>query len=219
MRNQAQETLNAVFPALKNLPAGFQQELAIAPVLNLPAGTVLFEDGGPCRAFPLLLSGTVRVAKTSPEGREMVLYRIQPGQLCLLTSGCLLGKALYPARGTAETGVTFVAVGADLFHRLLAAQDGFRNMVFGLFSDRVADLMQLVEEVAFRHLDQRLAALLANRAPQVKGSHQMLADELGSVRVVVSRLLRDFEDRGWVSLRRELIQVRDSDALRRFSEN
>ncbi len=219
IRAETEQPLAAAFPVVRELPEGVRQELARAQTVTAPAGTVLFEDGGPCRAFPLLLAGTVRVSKASPEGRELLLYRIQPGQFCLLTTSCLLGKSQYPARGIAETDATLVAASPDLFHRMMDSHTGFRAMVFALFAERLAEMMQLVEEVAFRQLDSRLALLLANRTPLVLGSHQMLADELGSVRVVVSRLLRDFEDRGWVALGRERIEVRDADALRRFSES
>jgi CRP/FNR family transcriptional regulator len=218
-RMPTERALSGAFPAVTDLPVALRQELALAQVLRAPAGTVLFEEGGPCRTFPLLLAGTVRVAKASPEGRELVLYRIQPGQFCLLTTSCLLGNSQYPARGVAETDATLVAVSPDLFHRMLASHTGFRASVFGLFAERLSEMMQLVEEVAFRQLDCRLASLLANRAPQVLGSHQMLADELGSVRVVVSRLLREFEERGWVTLGREHIVVEDAYALRRFGES
>lgn len=212
------EALYEVFPALAGLPESLRADLDRAPVLTVSAGAVLFEDGGPCRAFPLLIAGRVRVAKASTDGREIVLYRISPGQMCLLTSSCLLGEALYPARGITETAARLVAVGPELFHRMLSGDSGFRAKVFGLFAERMAELMGLVEEVAFGRLDHRLAALLAGRAPEVRETHQMLADELGSVRVVVSRMLREFEERGWVSLGRERIVVRDAAALKRLSE-
>ncbi len=212
------QALYEVFPALAGLSETLRADLERAPVLTVPAGTVLFEDGGPCRAFPLLIAGRVRVAKASADGREIVLYRISPGQICLLTSSCLLGEALYPARGMTETATRLVAVGPELFHRMLSGDAAFRVMVFGLFAERMAELMSLVEEVAFGRLDRRLAALLAGRAPEVRETHQMLADELGSVRVVVSRMLREFEERGWVSLGRERILVRDAEALKRLSE-
>jgi CRP/FNR family transcriptional regulator len=82
-----------------------------------------------------------------------------------------------------------------------------------MYGERLAQVMQLVEEVAFRRLDARLAQLLVQRGPVVAATQQKLAEELGSVREIVSRLLRQFEERGWVELSRERITVRDARAL------
>jgi CRP/FNR family transcriptional regulator len=89
----------------------------------------------------------------------------------------------------------------------------FRRFVFGMYGERLAEVMELVEEVAFRKLDERLAQLLIHRGPVIEATHQKLADELGSVREIVSRLLRSFEDRGWVKLERERITVLDPKSL------
>ena len=215
---QQEQDLERIFPALGSLDPELGRLIrSRSSMAEVPAGTVLFDEGAACRAFPLLLSGQVRVAKTSHDGREMVLYRIRPGQICLLTSSCLLGHAQYPARGVAETALRLVLLPGDCFHRLLAAGGEFQRLVFGLFAERITELMELVEVVAFGRLDQRLAALLARRGVVVEASHQQLADELGSVRVVVSRLLKSFEDRGWLTLGREQIRVTDATGLREFA--
>ena len=85
--------------------------------------------------------------------------------------------------------------------------------MFSLFGERLATLMSLVEAIAYQKLDQRLAMLLLRKEDPVRATHQVLADELGSVREMVSRLLRAFEDRGWVDLARERIHIVDRDAL------
>jgi CRP/FNR family transcriptional regulator, anaerobic regulatory protein len=214
-----EDRLVGAFPVFAEMrEAARHSFLASARYLAVPAGGVLFDEGSRCGAFPLLLKGSVKVTKTSSDGREMVLYRILPGQLCLLTTSCLLGKASYPARGAAEENCELVLAEPGSFHGLLGEQEAFRRLVFGLFSERVTELMELVEEVAFKQLDRRLAALLATRGGAIHASHQVLADELGSVRVVVSRLLRDFEERGWVALGREQIRVVDAAALGTFAE-
>jgi CRP/FNR family transcriptional regulator len=82
-----------------------------------------------------------------------------------------------------------------------------------MYGERLAEVMQLVEEVAFRRLDERLAQLLVHRGPVIAATHQSLADELGSVREIVSRLLRSFEQRGWVRLERERVTVTDPKGL------
>jgi CRP/FNR family transcriptional regulator len=138
---------------------------------------------------------------------------VDPGQGCILSGGCLLGHSDYTARGVAEQDVTLLALPPALFHELMLEFEPFRRFVFAMYGDRLAEVMELVEEVAFRRLDERLAQLLIHRGPVVEATHQKLADELGSVREIVSRLLRSFEERGWVRLERERITVLDPRAL------
>jgi len=147
----------------------------------------------------------------------MLLYRIEPGQFCLMTSSCLLGQTAYTAGGIAATNCEFVVMSPACFDLLVHQHTDFRVAVFRLFSDRLADLMQLIEEVAFHRLDQRLARLLFTRGQEIYTSHQSLADELGSVRVIVSRVLGNFEDQGWLSLERGHIRILNPDALRRLA--
>jgi CRP/FNR family transcriptional regulator len=94
------------------------------------------------------------------------------------------------------------------------ANAAFRRFVFGLFADRLADLMALAEAVAFQRLDQRLAQALLGHGPVVRATHQALADELGTVREIITRLLRRFEQSRWVNLSRERIEIIDAAALR-----
>ena len=184
-----------------------------AQLVRAPKGAVLFRPGQPCGGFPLLLEGAVRVSQSAPSGREIVLYRVEPGEGCLLSGGCLLGRSDYAACGIAETDVALLKIPPALFHELLLEHEPFRRFVFGMYGERLAQVMALVEEVAFRRLDARLAQLLVQRGPVVAATQQTLADELGSVREIVSRLLRQFEERGWVELGRGRITVRDARAL------
>ena len=208
-----------LFPVFLQLPdAAVRTISSTAAPRQAPAGTILFEAASPCTGFPMLLEGSVRVVKTAPNGREVQLYRVTPGESCLLSSSCLLGGSAYSATGIAETAVILLALPPALFHRLLAEHKPFRDYVFGLFSERMADLMALVEAVTFHKLDQRLAALLLGKGELVRATHQGLADELGSVREMVSRLLSNFQDRGWVALGREQIRITDAAALRRLAQ-
>ena len=103
------------------------------------------------------------------------------------------------------------------FKLLLARLEPFRDQVFHAFAARLAELMELVSAVAFQKLDQRLAKALLAKAPSIRVTHQALADELGSVREIVSRLLKNFADNGWLRLGREQIEIVDEAALRRFA--
>jgi CRP/FNR family transcriptional regulator, anaerobic regulatory protein len=202
------------FPALAGLAPALEARLAAeAQMLHVPAGSVLFDARQPCRGFPLVLSGAVRVSMSAPSGREILLYRVEPGQGCILSGGCLLGHSDYAARGIAEDEVTLASLPPALFQDLLLGHEPFRRFVFGMYGERLAEVMQLVEEVAFRRLDERLAQLLVHRGPVLESTHQKLADELGSVREIVSRLLRSFEERGWVKLERERVTLTDPRSL------
>ncbi len=213
-----QSNLLQLYPMLQGLPASLLNQLfANATLLHLPAGTVLFDENQPCQGFPLLLSGSIRVIKAAANGRELQLYRVCPGESCILTSSCLLGHARYHARGVVEQEVTLVALPAPAFKKLIALHEPFRDYVFSLFSERLTDLMQLVSAVAFQKLDQRLAALLIAKSSPIHATHQALADELGSVREIVSRLLKNFAEQGWVRLGREQIEVINPLALQEFS--
>jgi CRP/FNR family transcriptional regulator, anaerobic regulatory protein len=202
------------YPAMDALaPTDRERLLAAAQWMELPAGTVLFDERQGCEGFPFLIDGSVRVSKCSPNGRELPLYRIVAGETCILSASCLLGRAAYNARGLAETPLRLMLLPAPAFDELLAAP-AFRSFVFHLFAERLADLMQLVEEVAFRRLDQRLAAVLLGKGRVLHVTHQQLADELGSVREIVSRLLKGFADQGLVRLAREQVEILDPAGLR-----
>lgn len=212
------ERLATLYPALEGLAAErLDRLIAESHVLVAKAGTVLFDEDSPCQAFPLLVQGTIRVSKIGANGRELQLYRVVPGEACILTSSCLLGQVAYRARGVADTDMVAVALPPAVFTALLAEHEPFRTYVFSLFAERMADLMQLVEAVAFQRLDQRLAALLLGKGRVVHTTHQALADELGSVREIVSRLLKNFSEQGLVSLSREQVEIVDAARLREIA--
>ena len=211
VRNALQE----LYPALASLaPLRFDELFAGAQVMEVPAGTVMFDEHQACNGFPMLLEGAIKVAKVAHSGREILLYRVLPGESCILTSSCLLGNSPYNARGVAETRLKLVALPGAQFGKLLEQHAPFRSYIFQLFGERMTDLLQLVEAVAFQKLDQRLAAHLLGKGKTLHTTHQALADELGSVREIVTRLLRGFEDHGWLALSREQIEIRDAAALR-----
>ena len=219
LTNDIKDRLLQQYPMLRELPAAERETLlASASAMQLPAGTVIFDENQPCQGFPMLLSGSVRVVKASANGRELQLYRILPGESCILTSSCLLGHTRYQARGITEQAVEMVALPPGNFHQLLNKYEAFRSYVFNLFTERLTDLMQLVSAVAFQKLDQRLAALLVGKPAPLHSTHQAIADELGCAREIVSRLLKGFADQGWVKLGREQIDIADMHALKKFAE-
>ena len=213
-------SLLRLYPALSSLPADELATLCRTTALHtLPAGSPVFGERQDCPGFPLLLGGSIKVVKSTAGGREMLLYRVEPGGSCIITSSCLLGHSPYSARGVAETPLTLLILPSTLFARLVAENARFRDFVFHLFAERIAELMQLVEEVAFHRLDQRLAKLLLARGDAIHCTHQALAEELGSVREIVSRLLKGFATQGLVTLGREQIRVIDREGLRQLADS
>ena len=207
--------LTALYPVLQGLdPQDLATALATeAQQLTAPTGTMLFEEGSPCRGFPMVLSGDVRVARGSPGGRTLELYRVGPGELCVVSTSCLFGQVPLSAHGRTTEATELVLLSPAGFARW-TRHEPFRRFVFGIFADRLADLMALAEAVAFQRLDQRLAHTLLGHGSTLRATHQALADELGTVREIVSRLLSRFERAGYVRLSRERIEVLDSAGLR-----
>jgi CRP/FNR family transcriptional regulator len=210
-------TVEQLYPVIVALPLALRDQVsAQLRATTVSAGTVLFDEHQPCLGFPFVLDGAIRVSKPAANGRELPLYRVLPGESCIISSSCLLGHADYNARGVAVADTTLALLPRPLFDTLLA-DPGFRGFLFHLFAERMAELMQLVEEVAFRKLDQRLAGLLLGRGRIVRATHQQLADELGSVREMISRLLKGFAEQGLVALSREQIEILDANGLRRIA--
>lgn len=206
--------LRRLFPALADAaPSTLERIVAHGIHRKVAAGTVLYDAHAPCAGFPLVLGGTLRVMQRYPNGRELQLYRVRPGESCLLSGSCLLGHVDYSASGVAETDAELLVIPAVDFHAMMQGDAAFRNHVLALFGERLATLLALVEAIAYQKLDQRLAALLLTKGDAIRATHQALADELGSVREMVTRLLRAFEDKGWVDLARERIRIIDRDAL------
>ncbi len=208
-----------LYPPLAGLPAGRLAALLQGQtVMRAPAGAQIFAEHQPCQGFPLLLEGSIKVVKLAASGRELMLYRVAPGGSCIISSSCLLGHTDYNARGIAEAPLSLAILPAPVFAQLMVEHAPFRDFVFHLFAERIGELMQLVEEVAFARLDQRLAKLLLARNENVLNvTHQQLADELGSVREIVSRLLKGFAAQGLVALGREQLTIVDRGGLQKLA--
>ncbi|MHA7816504.1 MAG: Crp/Fnr family transcriptional regulator [Pseudohaliea sp.] len=189
---------------------------------TIPAGTVLFRAGDPCRGFVLLHAGSLRVSLTAANGREVVLYRVAPGEVCLQTFSCLVEGRDYSARGVAETDLLAEIIPSADFHRAIAADETFRARVFGAVAQRFADFERLVEDVALTGFPARLARALlrlAGSRESVQATHEQLAAETASGRAVVSRQLARFADDGLVQGRRGAIRLLDRGALARLARD
>ena len=185
---------------------------------HVPKGTIVYEQGFPCEMVPFLLAGVVRVYKLGENGREVTLFRVQAGQTCILSTSCGVSGATYPAIAVVEEDVDMLTVPVGLFRDWVERYPQLQMFISGMLSERLADTMMIVEEVAFRRVDLRLAERLLReteppRPAILHTTHAELAVELGSVREVVSRILKDFERQGFLVLGRGRIDLVSREAL------
>lgn len=184
--------------------------------LHLPRGTVLFRPEQECAGFVVVSSGTVRVSLTAENGREIVLYRVRPGDVCLQTFGCLVNGRPYSAEGVAETDIAIEIVPASRFQQRVIDDADFRNALFSAVAARFADLERLVEDIALSSLEARLARALLRLADDtgtINATHEAIAVEIGSGRAAVSRQLAILARRGIVEPTRGAIRVADPHSL------
>ncbi len=191
-------------------------ELA-GPVLEVAAGTPLFAAGEPCRGFPLLLRGEVQVYRESAQGRRLELYRVGAGDICLVSTASLFSGAALGADAVTTQDTALRLLGRSGFERI-SEVPALRAFLFEQFASRMADLIAVTDAVAFQRLDRRLAAALLGHGPLVRLSHLQLAQALGTAREIVTRLLRRFEQDGWVELGRGEIRILAPRALREFAD-
>ncbi|MCL4746986.1 MAG: Crp/Fnr family transcriptional regulator [Burkholderiaceae bacterium] len=206
------------YPALEAIPPDrLAEAIAAATLLSVDAGAVLFRELEDCAGFPFVLDGQIWVTRGAPDGRSLELYRVLPGEVCLVSTGCLIGSKRMTAQGVAVGTVTLLMVGRDTLVSWLAYEP-VRLFLLELMAERMVEMAALVEAVAFQRLDQRLAAILLGRGRFGFATHQSLADELGTAREIVSRLLKRFEQQSWLALGRERIEITDAIALRMVAD-
>lgn len=211
------QRIRASLPLLQladeSLVREFQQAASFA---RIPAGHDVFLEGDRVDGIALLVSGVVRVYKIGETGREITLYRFGTGQSCILTANAILSSNNFPAIATVEAEAEAVIVPSENFRDWVKRHDAWREFVFDLLSQRLASVMTLVDEVAFRRMDARLASFLRTRGGvgnPIRITHAEIASELGSSREVISRLLEDFAARGLIRSSRGEIEVLDWEGL------
>ena len=211
----------AALPVLGSADSATAREFQRAASLaRVPPGRDVFVQGDRIEAIPLLVSGVVRVYQIGESGREVTLYRFHPGESCVLTANAILTRQTFPAIATVEREAEAILIPAEIFRDWVQRHDLWRDFFFDLVSQRLASVMSLVDEVAFRRLDVRVAALLLERAASqnpIRITHQEIAAELGSSREVISRILEDLADRGLVRPERGSISIEDPAGLRHLA--
>jgi CRP/FNR family transcriptional regulator len=183
---------------------------------HIEAGQDVFVEGDRVDAIPLLVRGTVRVYQVGETGREVTLYRFRPGESCVLTANAILSGRAFPAIATVEEAADAVMVPAASFREWVRRDDLWRGFFVDLVAQRLASVMAVVDEVAFRRLDARVAGFLAQRARvsnPIQITHQEIASELGSAREAVSRVLEDLAAKGLIDVGRGRVTIRDVPGL------
>lgn len=204
-------------PMLASAEAAIQREFRETAFLaRVAAGRDVFALGDEVNAIALLLSGTIRVYKIGDTGREITLYRFSAGQSCILTANAILNRETFSAIAQVEDDAEAVMIPSDDFRAWVDRYAVWREFVFQLLSQRLASVLEIVDEVAFGRMDARVAALLLERAQQgdpLKITHQEIAAELGSSREVISRILGSMANQKLIALGRGSIAILDAGRL------
>lgn len=184
----------------------------------IPADQFICLEGNKCSGIPLVLEGRARVYKLSESGREITLYRVEPGDSCILTASCIMSDVEFPAFVATETEVEAIVIPPAILHRWVNQYEVWSKFLWGMLASRFAEVISLVEEVAFQRVDKRTAEYLLHSAGadgKIKKTHQDIAADIGTSREVISRILKEFEHKGLITLSRGEIHAENLDELRR----
>lgn len=205
------------FDFFRRLPAAERvHALETARLAKLPNRAWFYHQGQRMDQFGLVGTGSIRVYRVGESGREITLYHVRAGETCLVN---LLSVFLHRetcASAQAEGAVTAVLLPGDVVRAWIRSSETFRAFAFDAMGQRLIDVMTLVEEVAFRKMDQRLAEYLRRQAAggsPIITTHEEIAAELGTAREVVSRLLASFAQQGAIAQSRGCIQVKHLDRV------
>lgn len=194
--------------------ADLEKEMATCgKVKQFPAGTVILEEAHSIRSIPLVLKGSLRVMRTDEDGREILLYYIQPGESCIMSFLGGFHHETSKVSAVVEEDAELLLIPIDKASDWVKVFPEWTDFIFKLYHKRFEELLAVVNAMAFQHLDDRLLALLKQKAhlvqsPELKITHQQLAGELGSTREVISRLLKQMENQGVVTLHRNKLVLR-----------
>jgi len=202
----------------------WEQSIETARKMKIPINFAVYDGGSRCDSFVLLLNGVVRVYYVAPDGREITLYRVSPGDLCVLSLAGLFNNRQYNVIAKTETDVVAMAISEEQFRRSLGQSEKFRDFVLSTLSERLCDLMCLVQDTVFQTIQVRLACLLVRSFAisdndSLHTTHQSLAHEIGTTREVVSRILKEFEHRKCIKISRGTIDLISFNVLEEFARS
>ncbi len=207
------KALDTYFPNLTKMPALKEELIAISDIITIKAGTVILKQGAYVKVIPLMVSGLAKVFKEEPEhGNEVLLYYIKPGESCVMSVTSMLNNDISQVKAVIEEDAQVVVVPSDKAMLIAEKYPKWNEFIYTLFNIKFTELLNVIEILTFSNKDIRLLEYLKQEAKIkghsiIKSTHQHIADELGSSREVISRLLKKLEHQGLVKLKLGAIEV------------
>jgi CRP/FNR family transcriptional regulator len=185
-----------------------------AEMVNLKAGETLVDIGFKIEAIPLIYEGMLKVSREDEEGNEMFLYYLEPGDACAMSLGCSGREKISKVRAIAVEDTELLMIPAEKMDTWMARYKSWYHFVLETYQQRFEELLRTIEGIAFKKMDDRLIDFLrktteAQNSLSIQTTHQAIANELGSSREVISRLLKQLETKGMIRLGRNKIEVID----------
>lgn len=207
------EAFLEVFPYFRTVPDSLVTAILFSSrYQTAPGNLVLKEEGDEISEFVLLLTGEKRVYKTNDNGREITLYEMGPGDICVLNASCLLSNTRLPANAVSLTKVEMLLLASADFLDLMTRYNEMRSFVFSRIATSFTSIISLITEITFGKLDERLSNYLIEKSEngRLTTTHQKIANDLGTSREVVSRLLKQYQQQGDIRLARNFIELINS---------
>ena len=189
------------------------EEIAqVATLKNFDEGDVLIDFGDYIKKMPLLIHGAIKILREDFDEGELLLYFIEKGDTCAMTMACCLGDTKSEIRAVAETNGQLVMIPVSKMEERLGKYKSWRNYVFNSYNNRLKEMLTAIDNLAFMNMDERLLNYLSeksivNKTKDIKSTHQEIAFDLHTSRVVVSRLLKALENEGRIRLHRASIEL------------
>ncbi len=177
---------------------------------EIPEGFKMMEIGEYVRAMPLLISGVIKILREDDDGDELLLYFLERGDTCAMTLACCIGQTKSEIRAIAETDAKLIMIPIQKMEEWSAKYKSWRNFVFESYHNRLNEMLDTIDSIAFLKMDERLIKYLKEKSRVskdniIKNTHQEIAYELHTSRVVISRLLKKLENLGKITLHRNHI--------------
>ena len=179
-------------------------------------GGYLIEIGDYVKSMPLLVSGAVKILREDEEGDELLLYFLERGETCAMTMQCCMGMTKSEIRAVAELDTTLIMIPVQKMSEWIAKYSTWRDFVFASYHNRLNEMLETIDRIAFKKMDERLLAYLREKVrisndTIIHSTHQQIAYDLHTSRVVISRLLKTLENMGKIELHRNYIKVKNID--------
>ncbi|QXP59266.1 Crp/Fnr family transcriptional regulator [Olleya sp. HaHaR_3_96] len=197
----------------------FEEELiqeinSVGTYKDIPEGFKLIEIGDYIKSMPLLVSGAIKILREDDNGDELILYFIEQGDTCAMTLSCCLGNSKSEIRAVAETDTKLIMVPVAKMEEWLGKYKSWQKFVLQSYHNRMSELLEAIDTIAFFKMDERLFKYLKDKAmvnhnEVIHVTHQEIARDLHTSRVVISRLLKTLEIDGKIKLHRNNITVID----------